>query len=223
MAWQLNVAAGETLPLSQDDIELNGHAIEVRLYAEDPRNNFMPQTGQVRLWSCPERINRPERAGIRMDHGIQTGQEVSPFYDPMIAKVIAYGDNRSEAIRRLASAVQDTQLLGMNNNKLFLQNVLRHKVFGAGESTTAFIEQHFSSDVSMDQKQPSNATLAKAALLYFQRGINAGQDKKFHWSLSVAQGYAYKLEFDGKPNVVNLTENEHHFEITVGDADSELV
>jgi len=187
----------------------------------------MPQTGQVRLWSFPERINSPERAGIRIDHGIQTGQEVSPFYDPMIAKVIAYGDNRAEAIRRLASAVQDTQLLGMNNNKLFLQNVLRHKVFGAGEATTAFIEQHFSRDASVDQKQPSAATLAKAAMLYFQRGIEIGQDKNFHWSRATAQSYVYKLEFDGQSNVVKLTEREHHFEIeaelVVGEADAEKV
>jgi len=211
VAWQLKVAAGETLPLQQDQVELTGHAVEVRLYAEDPRNNFMPQTGKIRLW------NFPQRAGIRMDHGIQTGQQVSPFYDPMIAKVIAYGDNRAEAIRRLASAVQDTQLLGMNNNKLFLQNVLRHPVFGAGEATTAFIEQHFSADPSMDQKQPSNATLAKAALLYFQRGIEAGQDKNFHWSRSVAQSYTYKLEFDGQASAVTLTENEHHFEITIAE------
>jgi len=213
VAWQLKVASGEKLPLTQDEVELKGHAVEVRLYAEDPRNNFMPQTGQVRLWSCPERINSPERAGVRMDHGIQTGQEVSPFYDPMIAKVIAYGDNRGEAIRRLASAVQDTQLLGMNNNKLFLQNVLRHEVFGAGEATTAFIEQHFSADVSMDQKVPSAATLAKAAMLYFQRGIAKSQDKNFHWSRASAQSYVYKLAFDGQINVVKLTENEHHFEI----------
>jgi geranyl-CoA carboxylase alpha subunit len=139
----------------------------------------------------------------------------------MIAKVIAYGDNRSEAIRRLASAVQDTQLLGMNNNKLFLQNVLRHGVFGAGEATTAFIEQHFSTDVSMDTKQPSSATLAKAAMLFFQRSINAGQDKNAHWSRAVAQSYVYKLEFDGQSSVVKLSESEQHFEITSGEADSE--
>ncbi|OUR97538.1 3-methylcrotonyl-CoA carboxylase [Gammaproteobacteria bacterium 42_54_T18] len=216
VAWQLKVAAGEVLPLTQDQVELTGHAVEVRLYAEDPRNNFMPQTGQVRLWDYPE------RAGIRMDHGIQTGQVISPFYDPMIAKVIAYGDNRAEAIRRLASAVQDTQLLGMNNNKLFLQNVLRHQVFGAGEATTAFIEQHFSTDVSMAQKEPGNATLAKAALLYFQRGINAGQDNNFHWSRSTPQSYAYKLEFDGKASTVNLAENEHQFEINVGEESTVL-
>jgi geranyl-CoA carboxylase alpha subunit len=221
VAWQIKVAAGETLPLSQDDLALQGHAVEVRLYAEDPRNNFMPQTGQVRLWSCPERLKRPEHAGIRIDHGIRTGQEVSPFYDPMIAKVIAFGDNRDEAIRRLASAVEDIQLLGINNNKLFLQNLLRHRVFADGEATTAFIEQHFSSDVSMDRDQPSSATLAKAALLYFQRAINQGEDTKFHWSRAAAQSYVYTLAFDGKPNVVRLTEHEQHFAITVDEAGAE--
>lgn len=220
VAWQLEVAAGEKLPLTQDEIELNGHAVEVRLYAEDPRNNFMPQTGRIRLWGCPERTGKAE-SGIRMDHGIQTGQEVSPFYDPMIAKVIAFGDNRAEAIRRLASAVQDTQLLGVNNNKLFLQNVLRHDVFCKGEATTAFIEQHFNSDPSMELKQPSNATLAKAALLFFQRSRNEGEDSKTRWGRAVAQSYVYKLEFDGRSNTVTLTENENCFEVMVGEAGAE--
>jgi geranyl-CoA carboxylase alpha subunit len=216
VAWQLKVAAGEPLPLTQDEIELNGHAVEVRLYAEDPRNNFMPQTGEVRLWDIPT------RAGIRIDHGIKTGQVVSPHYDPMIAKIIAFGDNRAEAIRRLASAVQDTQLLGMNNNKLFLQNVLRHPVFGQGGATTAFIDQHFTSDFSMDQKQPSAVTQAKAALLYFQRSIDAGYDKDFHWSRPVAQRYVYKLEFDGQATAVTLDEKDHLYHGTVGDHTTEL-
>ena len=216
VGWQLKVAAGETLPLTQDQIELKGHAVEVRLYAEDPRNNFMPQTGEVRLWDIPV------RPGIRIDHGIKTGQVVSPHYDPMIAKIIAFGENRAEAIRRLASAVQDTQLLGMNNNKLFLQNVLRHSVFEQGEATTAFIEQHFTSDNSMDQKQPSAATLAKAALLYFQRSIDAGHDKDFHWSRSVAQSYTYKLEFDAQVMVVSMDEKEHLYLGVVGDKTTEL-
>lgn len=214
VAWQLLVASGEKLPLSQEQITLSGHAVEVRLYAEDPRNDFMPQTGTVRLWDYPE------RAGIRMDHGIQTGQEVSPFYDPMIAKVIAYGDNRSDAIRRLASAVQDTQLLGMNNNKLFLQNVLRHEVFGAGEATTAFIEQHFSTDVSMDQKQPSNTTLAKAALLYFQQ---IAQTSQFNWGRASAEKYIYTLAFDGQSNTVSLSKTAQNFEITVNDESTHLI
>ncbi len=213
--WQLKVAAGETLPLTQEQITLTGHAVEVRLYAEDPRNNFMPQTGEVRQWIIPQ------RDGIRMDHGIQTGQLVSPHYDPMIAKVIAYGSNRAEAIRRLASAVEDTQLLGLNNNKLFLQNVLRHSVFANGEATTAFIEQHFTSDVSMDQKTPSALTLAKAAVLYFQRGIESSIERA-SITRPTPKGYSYQLEFDGKATAVNLREIESisgqmAFEVTIDD------
>lgn len=210
VAWQLKVAAGETLPLTQEQIELKGHAVEVRLYAEDPRNNFMPQTGKVRQWKIPQ------RDGIRMDHGIQEGQVVSPHYDPMIAKVIAYGDNRAEAIRRLASAVQDTQLLGMNNNKLFLKNVLRHAVFGAGEATTAFIEQHFTSDVSMDQKTPSTLTLAKAAVLYFRHAVG-NSPESFLLKRPTSKGYNYKLDFDGKTTDVSLSESGTGFDVTVGE------
>lgn len=236
VAWQLKVAAGEPLPLTQEEITLEGHAVEVRLYAEDPRNNFMPQTGRVRLWDYPE------RAGIRMDHGIQTGQEVSPFYDPMIAKVIAYGDNRTEAIRRLASAVEDTQLLGLNNNKLFLQNVLRHPVFGAGEATTAFIEQHFSADPSMDQKQPSDATLAKAAMLYFLSSAQnhaqshsqdhaQNQGSSEGWTQAIAESQVYQLAFDGEAKAVSLAVNtsastgpatRQAFSIAIGEATIEL-
>ena len=216
VSWQLKVAAGEPLPLTQEEIELSGHAVEVRLYAEDPRNNFMPQTGEVKLWGYPE------RAGIRMDHGIHTGQQVSPFYDPMIAKVIAFGENRAEAIRRLASAVQDTQLLGLNNNKLFLQNVLRHPVFAAGEATTAFIEQHFSSDVSMDQKKPLAATLAKAAMLFFLRGADTRQSKNRDWRSATPQRYTYQLAFDGQATAVELNRVDRNFGITVAEQECEL-
>jgi geranyl-CoA carboxylase alpha subunit len=109
VAWQLKVVAGETLPLEQKDITLTGHAMEVRLYAEDPRNQFMPQTGDILKWQLPK------TEGIRLDHGIREGQTISSHYDPMLAKVISYGSNRDEARRRLACAVEDTVLLGINN------------------------------------------------------------------------------------------------------------
>ncbi|QFU75590.1 acetyl/propionyl/methylcrotonyl-CoA carboxylase subunit alpha [Halioglobus maricola] len=211
VAWQLKIASGEQLPLRQEQVELTGHAVEVRLYAEDPRNDFMPQTGTAHLWEYPE------RPGLRMDHGIQTGQQVSPFYDPMIAKVIAFGDNRNEAIRRLASAVQDTQLLGINNNKRFLENVLRHPVFGAGEATTAFIEQHFSTDLSMDQNTPSGSTLAKAALVYLQGGLNRERDCEANWHNPAATATNYQLAFEGTPTTVSIAGRGDHFDILCGD------
>ena len=203
VAWQLLVAAGEPLPLRQEDIELRGHAIEVRLYAEDARNNFMPQTGTVLVWDTPQ------RPGVRVDYGIQEGQQVSSHYDPMLAKVIGFGASRDIAARRAASALEDICLLGVNNNKLFLQNILRHPVFNAGAATTAFIEQHFAADPSMEQKQPGIETLGRAALLYYQRGV---QDAA-NWSSAAANNAYLTLQFEDHQYALHLQETDAAFRI----------
>ncbi len=215
VAWQLRVAAGEALPLKQGDIKMQGHAVEVRLYAEDPRNQFMPQTGQVLHWGAPV------RAGIRVDSGIANGQVVSPHYDPMLAKLIAYGDNRREALRRLASAVQDTTLLGLNNNKLFLQNILRHPVFCEGAATTAFIEDHFAGDVSMKEKKPTSLTLAHAAVLYFEEGV-ATCDASYQWRASTPKSYVYRLACEGEHYRVALSVEDKRFSVVVGNESQTL-
>ena len=160
--WQLRVANGEQLPLQQHELTLNGHAIEVRLYAEDPRQDFLPQTGQVLRWKPAILPN------VRIDHGMLATDEVSPFYDPMVAKVIAYGKTREDAIRLLARAVDDCVLLGVNSNKQFLVNLLRHPVVVAGDTNTAFIQQHFQDDKSLHHQVLSLETLAIAAVLFSQ-------------------------------------------------------
>ncbi len=203
VAWQLLVAAGEPLPLRQEDIELRGHAIEVRLYAEDARNNFMPQTGTVLVWDTPQ------RPGVRVDYGIQAGQQVSSHYDPMLAKVIGFGASREIAARRAASALEDICLLGVNNNKLFLQNILRHAVFHAGAATTAFIEQHFVADPSMEQKQPGIETLGRAALLYYQRG----KQDAANWSSAAANNAYLTLQFEDHQYPLHLQETDAAFRI----------
>lgn len=166
--WQLRVANGEKLPLAQDEITLTGAAIEVRLYAEDPGSNFLPQTGPVLSW-IPADI-----PGVRIDHGMYTGGEVSPHYDPMVAKVIAYGKTRSDAARLLARAVEDSVLLGVNNNKQFLINLLRHPVFVSGDTSTAFIDQHFSDDISLKPASADAESLAIAAALILHAKHDAG-------------------------------------------------
>ncbi len=203
VAWQLLVAAGEPLPLRQGEIELSGHAIEVRLYAEDARNNFMPQTGTVLVWDLPQ------RPGVRVDYGIQAGQQVSSHYDPMLAKVIGFGASRDIAARRAASALEDICLLGVNNNKLFLQNILRHPVFNAGAASTAFIEQHFAADPSMEQKQPDIETLGRAALLYYQRG----QQDAANWSSAAANNAYLTLQFEDHQYALHLQETDAVFRI----------
>ena len=114
VAWQLQVAAGERLPLDQHEVRFSGHAIEARLYAEDPHKSFLPQTGTLIDW-------RPASgAGVRIDHALAPGQSVSPFYDPMLAKVIAHGATREEARRRLLAALEGTVALGLTTNRSFL-------------------------------------------------------------------------------------------------------
>jgi geranyl-CoA carboxylase alpha subunit len=146
--WQLRVAAGEPMPLKQHELRWQGHAIEARLYAEDPYDNFAPQTGHIAHWR-PARATRVGRAdagtqgvpaatlaSVRIDDGIVEGGVVSPFYDAMMAKVIVHGRDRDDALRRLAAALEDTPLLGLRTNGRYLRDLARHPEFVAGTVTT---------------------------------------------------------------------------------------
>ena len=134
--WQLRVAAGEPLPLAQEQVAMHGHAIEVRLCAEDPYAGFAPQTGTVLHWQ-PQAAQQP---GVRIDHGIAEGAMVSPFYDPMLAKLIAHGRDRDDAIRRLRAALSATPLLGLKTNARYLRDLLDHPTFRRAETTTAWLD-----------------------------------------------------------------------------------
>ncbi|MCY1284925.1 Acetyl-/propionyl-coenzyme A carboxylase alpha chain [compost metagenome] len=166
VAWQIRIAEGQPLPLGQEDIRLDGHAMEVRLYAEDAAHGFLPQTGSVLRWQPPEH-------GIRVDHGLREGQAVTPFYDPMLAKIVAHGATRDEARRKLLRAVEDCVLLGVNANQRFLANLLKHPLFAAGEATTAFIGEHFRDDASLAPQPPGAGELALAAALFYQRSAES--------------------------------------------------
>lgn len=140
VAMQFDIAAGKPLDLTQDEVRMNGHAIEARLYAEDPFADFMPQTGRALVWEPAV------GHGVRVDHGLSEGVEISPHYDPMVAKVIAWGKTREEARRRLLGAVRDTLLLGLASNKPFLIEALSNETFIAGQATTGFIAANWGSD-----------------------------------------------------------------------------
>ena len=159
--WQLRVAAGEPLPLAQTDIRFTGHAIEARLYAEDPYAGFAPQTGQV-LWWKPKVL---PGSGVRIDHGLQEGDTVSPYYDPMVAKVMAYGRDRGDAIRRLRAALAHTPLLGLRNNSRFLADLLAHPDFANAQMTTTRIDEWAEQGAALLQlAQPSDTAWLAAAL-----------------------------------------------------------
>ena len=157
VALQLDVAAGKKLPLTQADVTQTGHAIEVRLYAEDPQADFAPRTGTIAVW------DPAEGDGVRIDHGLHPGSVVTPFYDPMVAKVIAWGADREEARMRLLAALAGTAVLGVTTNRGFLAEVLGTDEFIRGDATTGFIARHFAGDAV--HAAPPAAALALAAVL----------------------------------------------------------
>ncbi len=134
--WQFRVAAGEKLPLSQAQVPLNGHAVEARLYAEDPERGFLPSTGKLIA------LRFPQGEGLRVDSGVETGDEVTPFYDPMIAKLIAHGASREQALDRLADALDATIVAGPRSNAGFLAVLCRAQEFRSGSFDTGFIERN---------------------------------------------------------------------------------
>lgn len=135
--WQLRVAAGETLPLKQDQLQINGHAFEARIYAEDPDNDFLPVTGTLSYLQPPL-----ESDHVRVDTGVLQGDEVSVFYDPMIAKLIVWDENRERALARLTNALSEYRVSGMTTNIEFLYNLATCEAFRKADLDTGFIDKH---------------------------------------------------------------------------------
>jgi len=162
VALQLRVASGEPLGLTQEQVRFQGHAIEVRLCAEDVAAGFMPQSGHMGLWqpSC----------ALRVEHGLNRSSDIPPFYDSMVAKLIAHGETRDEARRRLLHGLADTVALGVVTNQAFLSRCLRHPVFAAGAATTAFIGQHQDALIAAPTDDAQEALALAAALLHAEGG-----------------------------------------------------
>ena len=157
--WQLRVASGERLPKLQDELHIHGHAFEARVYAENPRNQFLPALGPINLLRTPA-VN----ADVRIDTGVREGDAITPNYDPMIAKLIVHGENREQALQRLALALDQYAVVGFTNNLEFLQRVARHPAFVAGDIDTGFIARH-AGDLLPPLSVPSDLALAACALI----------------------------------------------------------
>ncbi|MEH8020477.1 acetyl/propionyl/methylcrotonyl-CoA carboxylase subunit alpha [Rheinheimera metallidurans] len=162
--WQLLVAAGEALPLTQSQVQINGHAIEVRVYAEDPDNDFMPATGKLSYLRQPE-ANRH----VRIDTGVVENDEVSPFYDPMIAKLIVWDENRDRAINRMLRALDDYRIAGVTTNLGFLTRLTAHPAFKAAQLDTNFINQHHDSLFAPVNKQDDQALVFAGLFILLQQ------------------------------------------------------
>jgi geranyl-CoA carboxylase alpha subunit len=212
---QIRIAAGEPLPIGQDDVRLAGHAIEARLYAEAPHRGFLPQSGELVAW------RPPSGPGIRVDHGLEASQTVSPYYDPLLAKIIAHGATREEARRRLIQALEDTTALGIATNRGFLVDCLRHSEFAAGRATTELIPKHFAKPAA---PAPDDTALALAAALWFEASARRhGHDPARTWSSSGALAWPLKLEIGGKTIARSVTVlGPHRYRIDGGDAPSEV-
>ncbi|WP_137890557.1 acetyl-CoA carboxylase biotin carboxylase subunit [Ramlibacter sp. 2FC] len=159
---QLRVAAGEPLPLAQRDVKFSGHAIEVRLCAEDADKGFMPQSGTMALWQ--------PSAALRVEHALRPGSDIPPYYDSMVAKLISHGRTRDEARRKLARGLEDTVALGVTTNQVFLGRCLAHPVFAEGGATTAFIGQNVDALLAPDDGLRLRAAAVAAVLLHETSG-----------------------------------------------------
>ncbi len=165
--WQIQVAEGRSLPLTQEQVTFSGHAIEARVYAEDAAQEYLPATGTLALW------REPHDQGVRVDSGVSTGDAISIYYDPMVAKISAHGADRIEAVRRLERAIGQTALFGVRNNIAFLRCVLLHPAFVAGETNTAFLERHAAELGKTLVDEAGLSTLEMAALACaLQRNAN---------------------------------------------------
>ncbi|MEN6544337.1 acetyl/propionyl/methylcrotonyl-CoA carboxylase subunit alpha [Parvibaculum sp.] len=175
--WQLRVAAGERLPLAQKDIPLVGHAVEVRLYAEDPAKNFFPSTGKL------TRLRLPSEEGIRADMGVEEGDEVSMFYDPMIGKIIAHGESRDVALAKMRRFLLDTEVAGPRTNLAFLAEIMGHDPFREADIDTGYIDRHIGALVPV---QRLDAKALGAALVGYlsARGEALARDRWSPWSAS---------------------------------------
>ena len=158
---QIRVAEGHPLSFQQSDLKVTGHSVEIRVYAEDPRNNFAPSIGNLSVY------RRPAGEGVRLDDGYEQGQDIPIYYDPMIAKLIATGETREEAIGRLIQAIKDYRIIGVETTLPFCQFVLEHEAFTGSNFTTRFVEQYFKPEVLevMPTPQELNVALAAAAIL----------------------------------------------------------
>lgn len=164
---QIRIAEGNSLPFAQEDLKIHGHAVEVRVYAEDPKNNFLPDIGKLITY------RRPQGPGIRVDDGFEEGMDIPIFYDPMIAKLITHGENRQEAIDRMIRAINDYRITGIETTLDFCRFALQHEAFTSGMFDTKFVERYFTPEklepvFSEEEKQ----ILAALAVVFYEKEEN---------------------------------------------------
>ena len=209
---QLRIAAGEPLQLGQEDVTFTGHAIEVRLCAEDALHDFMPQSGRMARWEMPQ--------ALRVEHALQSGAEITPHYDSMVAKLISHGATREEARAKLICALEQATAFGVTTNQSFLIACLRHPRFANGEATTAFISRH-RAELMAPRSEPSSE-IALAALLLYMSAPHALQWREGR-SLAVSFAAPLRLDIDGVVHEREVMRDRDGFYLVSGNSGSHRI
>ncbi|CAN0624825.1 Biotin carboxylase / Biotin carboxyl carrier protein [Burkholderia multivorans] len=205
--WQLRVAAGEPLPLRQEQLRVQGHAIEARLYAENPARGFLPSTGTLKHLRLPDGVEFDIGAPVRVDSGVREGDAITPFYDPMIAKLIVHGADREEALGRMARALRECEAVGLHTNAAFLQRIVACKPFAEADLDTGLIERHHDTLFAPQASPRATLALACAALLARERDTQAGGASPWaalpNWRLNA--GYRRTIEWRALERETDVT------------------
>jgi len=219
--WQLRVASGEPLPLKQDQIKLKGHAIEARICAENPDNNFLPATGHLQVYKKPAHTAF-ERGTVRFDDGVRQGDTISPYYDSMVAKLIVHGDTREQALALLDQALAQTQVVGLASNVQFLRHVVRSPSFAEARLDTALIPREAEVLFNQERVGLNVAAAAVVAHTLHQEQSQQGPDpfsQSDAWQSHSETSRRFPLEFAGETHTAWLQYGHHgQMELTWGDA-----
>jgi 3-methylcrotonyl-CoA carboxylase alpha subunit len=206
--WQLRIAAGERLPLTQEQLVMRGHAIEARICAENPDNNFLPATGTLHVTRWPEHVAFVrDEVLARVDSGVGEGDAITPYYDSMIAKLIVWGENRAQALARLDAALRDTHIVGLNTNVAFLRRVVRSHAFGTADLDTALIERERAALFGAPALPPELAAAGVAAHVLAAEAALEDADpwsRRDGWRLHGGARRRLSLELAGAPLAVAL-------------------
>ena len=205
--WQLLVASGQKLPLAQDELQINGHAIEARICAESPDNNFLPATGTLHVYAKPAATSF-ERGSVRIDDGVRQGDAISPFYDSMVAKLIVHGSTRQEALARLDAALAQTHIVGLNTNVQFLRHVVQSESFAKANLDTALIPREEA--VLFKQERvglPMAVACAVAQTLLNEKALETSDpfSRRDGWQLYGVTVRRFEFGFDGARQKAELT------------------
>ena len=220
--WQLRVASGEPLPLAQEDVRMQGHAIEARICAENPDNNFLPATGTLQVYRKPHAVSF-ERGDIRFDDGVREGDTISPFYDSMVAKLIVRGDSREQALARLDLALAQTHIVGLNTNVQFLRHVVRSDSFACAKLDTALIQRE---EAVLFKQDPVGVEAAAAAVV--AHTLQAEQSQTANDPFSARDGFQshgvtrrrFDLEYAGQPVQAQLAYGREGLTLQVGQGEA---